>query len=1124
MAKEGGTQLAFAIGGAIIGGFVGQPQLGFMVGSILGAVLFPPKTKKGDMPTMAGYPVQRTNKGTPLAIVYGTERIAGNVIWMGPLQPYTIKHKSGGGKGGGGGSTMRETAYRRSFLISLCSGTAKIIRAWQGKTEIVVSSFTRFDGFDNQGISALTGEDFSDYKHECCAFFTDWDLGSTQQIPNFVFEVSQSGDPLGPLVCTPNTANRLTIEYEIENVMDAGGVCFACDVHRATGRYLISRNPDVVSPREPIVVFDRDDNNLNIHFDSTGSSDWTAHDVILAARFSKDGKYIYAEEKRIVYSSVLWKWDSTDGTLIWRLVIGGSSWALETDSRDYVYRIRASFVPDWDDYLERRSPDDGSIVDTWRNAVAPYDLFIDEDMKSTIGGVRVLKKGKMLCIGGDPHHPEIHVALCDLNDTTDVVTAYTDGTSAFSGVILNDYIYVLSKQTIYKFDYALTLINKKTMIGIDSAGHIAIAPGNRLYVTGETGTSVPRVLVYDVDLNLENTFEPRNASFPSEMWTCYGEPDSLYLYKAGEHGGDVNPADIIYDLITSEQHGAGIDTSLVNKDTFDDVWDYCYENDFLISLVIDSQRPLVDWLDYILSHFRGFIYMSNGKICLDCFKSEASVAAIGRGDLVIEEGENPEPPVQIQKRFYNETINRIEILWVNRSKDYDASIATAMDAVDQRVSSVRKKTIQLSGVKRASLANKLRYIWLLDSMYRYTMYKFTLTYKNMLLEPGDVITLSDGFLITDEKVRILSISEDKDGRGLAVEAIEDLSELYASLAAITAQESSWTPESDVTLADAANVAFREHPNVELLLLSLTPGNEYTNGWYVYRSYDDESYELVGQASIDGITGGDANSVGTLVNNLVEYPNKAYRGSDVMVVDIGTVTDLATDITDEDFLNGRKFLRVDEEIIGYYECVETATEGIWEITGLIRGMFNTKPVVHVPGESVETLDVDFSYIYEETDIGQTLYFKVLSYYSTQIQEIADVSAVSHTVTGKYKTPLPVSLMRINGWEGLETYKTSILTVDWYFCSKTSGYGRGGWGITPWGAYDKDDSVDSVLIRLLETDGTVILSEVKDLGGYYSEEYQVLITAAERAGKDPIDVEISAIGDFISDTRMIRADSI
>ena len=171
--------------------------IGWMVGGMLGQMLFPQKSSSHNMPQMAEYPVQGSSRGLPVPLVYGTRKVAGNIVWIGDLQSYVIEHKQSGGKGGfgGGGGSTTETRYRRSFLIAICEGPANVIRMWEGKKEISLEAASFYVGLNNTGISTVTGEDYGEYKDVLCAYFDSHELGNSQQLPNFTFEV-QAG-PVG---------------------------------------------------------------------------------------------------------------------------------------------------------------------------------------------------------------------------------------------------------------------------------------------------------------------------------------------------------------------------------------------------------------------------------------------------------------------------------------------------------------------------------------------------------------------------------------------------------------------------------------------------------------------------------------------------------------------------------------------------------------------------------------------------------------------------------------------------------------------------------------------------------------------------------------------------------------
>jgi hypothetical protein len=132
------AQLAIAGAGAVLGSAVGMPYLGFALGSMLGGVLFPqdgPPDQIQEGPRLHDLKVQSSAHGAMLPLVYGTVRIAGNVIWAADLeeQVVTETNSASGGKGGGGSvtSTTRSYIYFASFAVGLCAGAiASVDRVW----------------------------------------------------------------------------------------------------------------------------------------------------------------------------------------------------------------------------------------------------------------------------------------------------------------------------------------------------------------------------------------------------------------------------------------------------------------------------------------------------------------------------------------------------------------------------------------------------------------------------------------------------------------------------------------------------------------------------------------------------------------------------------------------------------------------------------------------------------------------------------------------------------------------------------------------------------------------------------------------------------------------------------
>lgn len=224
------ARLALSIGGAVVGGIVGGP-IGAAVGaSIGGAVggyidnnyLFPSKGITNSGPRLTDLSVQVSTYGNPINIVYGSARIAGNVIWAQEIKEVTTTTtQSSGGKGGVGGgvqSTTTTYSYFITMAVGICAGEiGGIINTW-ADSELLTdeflqtagNNFTVYLGSEDQLPDPIM-ESFDGagnvpaYRGLAYVVMKDFPLQNFgNRIPNFTFEVQK------PVVHTPALEDKIT--------------------------------------------------------------------------------------------------------------------------------------------------------------------------------------------------------------------------------------------------------------------------------------------------------------------------------------------------------------------------------------------------------------------------------------------------------------------------------------------------------------------------------------------------------------------------------------------------------------------------------------------------------------------------------------------------------------------------------------------------------------------------------------------------------------------------------------------------------------------------------------------------------------------------------------------------
>ena len=128
--------LALGVAGAVGGTFIGiGPQAGFLIGSTIGRLLFPPDPIVTEGPRLGDLSVSASVYGKAIPVGYGTIRMPGNMLWTSGIREVENRQETGGGKGGAlGGAPAQEQVtytYFASFAHAFAEGPAEdVIRIW----------------------------------------------------------------------------------------------------------------------------------------------------------------------------------------------------------------------------------------------------------------------------------------------------------------------------------------------------------------------------------------------------------------------------------------------------------------------------------------------------------------------------------------------------------------------------------------------------------------------------------------------------------------------------------------------------------------------------------------------------------------------------------------------------------------------------------------------------------------------------------------------------------------------------------------------------------------------------------------------------------------------------------
>jgi len=261
--------------------------------------------------------------------------------------------------------------------------------------------------------------------------------------------------------------------------------------------------------------------------------------------------------------------------------------------------------------------------------------------------------------------------------------------------------------------------------------------------------------------------------------------------------GDVGPADVLLDMLTHPVHGMGFPAGAVAN--LDDYRLYCREAGLFVAGAFDSQRQGVEAVKALLDCTNSIGVWSGGKLRIlpladlpvgGWSPNSTPLYALTHDDFL--SGGPGDDPVQVTRKSAADAHNSVKVKFRDRAPEvthihlappelmditkqpidmdvtaptYVDSVAEANDLAMQDLYGLRPApdfSAELMADPRA--AQTLAQIRLQRSVGIRNEYKFRLGWRYTLLEPGDLVTLTEpGLGLENTPVRITAVEEDAEG-------------------------------------------------------------------------------------------------------------------------------------------------------------------------------------------------------------------------------------------------------------------------------------------------------------------------------------------------------------------------
>lgn len=529
----------------------------------------------------------------------------------------------------------------------------------------------------------------------------------------------------------------------------------------------------------------------------------------------------------------------------------------------------------------------------------------------------------------------------------------------------------------------------------------------------------------------------------------------------GEGIVDANPKEILADFLTNSHYGAGFpDSKIADLTAYSN---YCVANGIFLSPAWKDQAQANQTITSLMEITNSAPYFSEGLLKVVPY-GDASITGNGvtftpnltpvydltDDDYIASPGQDP---VRQTRNSTADAFNQVQVEFVNRANEYNNETVEAKDQASIETFGLRPMPVVTAHeIATSAVARTVAQLILQRRLYVRNNYEFQLGWKYCLLEPSDVVTLTDSGLGLDRTpVRIISIEENEFGL-LTVVAEDAPSGIYSSARYTSQATGGYAANYNVTAGDSNPPVMFEAPDT-LTVSGLevwigTSGGPLWGGAQVWVSQDGSTYRQLG--TIDNPA-----RQGTLQSVLP-------LGADVdtantLSVDMGMSRGELASGTKADADNLATLCVIETELLAYQTAILTGVDK-YDLTYLRRGAYGTTIASHPVGSEFARVDAAFFKMpFTADQIGQKFYIKLPSYnvWGGGVQSLADVEPTIYTPTGAaLQSPLPnltgVGTNYVSGlqkvyWDVVDDFRQP--NVDYEIRSGASWIGGSVLGRTP-----------------------------------------------------------------------------
>ena len=494
---------------------------------------------------------------------------------------------------------------------------------------------------------------------------------------------------------------------------------------------------------------------------------------------------------------------------------------------------------------------------------------------------------------------------------------------------------------------------------------------------------------------------------------------------------DANPGEFLPGLLLDPLDGVGFDPGWIAD--LSSYRDYCLAENLLLSPVLDQQAPASEAIARWLQLTNSEIYWSAGKLKVVPFGDQVvtgngvtwypdttPVAHLTDDDFLAEEGE---PPVQLKIKSQADSYNEVSLEILDRAHEYNTDVVRGVDqAAIEQFGSRPMDTIKAYEICDVAIGAHSAQLLVQRKLYIRNEYQFSLGWQHVLLEPMDLVTVTEpGLKLNRRLVRLISVEEDDEGK-LTVVA-EDALLGVGSAPNYPVQSKAGYQGNQNTEPGPVLPPIMFNPPESLLVGgdnqiwgAVTGAGESWGGCELWISADGDSYWMaesiyggarMGHLSAPLPAGSDPDTTSTLSVLLA-------------------VPDELTAVTTAEADSGGTLCWVNGELLSYRDAALTGV-GAYDLEYLRRGRLSTAVAAHPAGAPFVRLDdAVWKFSYTPDQVGKTVWVKFRSFnvFGRATEDLADVAAYSVTLSPARVVPGVAQALSLIG-----SFEAPYFTVSW-----------------------------------------------------------------------------------------------